>query len=200
MRWVGTWAAACVGLTAMTVSMAHAQVCEEDAATACVDDAGVEDGGAPLPAQPRVDAGSYSGGADVCSCSSEYRPNDEGYLHICTGSFERDACADLTCEQGRLARVACSDRNARLCCDMPDRGLYTQLYDDCTHPRCELGFRAQCEDFGGRVHLGPCAAPISAEDDDSGACSALPGRSRDAGLAGWLLLTAAVVLARRRRA
>ncbi len=77
-------------------------------------------------------------------------------------------------------------------------------YDDCDHPRCESGFRAQCEAEGGAITHGACDVPrdleTADEDDDSGGfCSAIPGRSSQAGAALFSLVGAAL-WARRRRA
>ena len=67
-----------------------------------------------------------------------------------------------------------SSGGVELCCEMPSRGLYSQLYEDCDHPNCETGFRAQCEDFGGLIRGGACkveAPELPGDRDSGGGCS-----------------------------
>lgn len=189
----------------VSVGTASAQVCEEeDASSTCSGDAGSDDGGA---LSSDFDAGWLNGPPKACSCTSNFDPDQNGTLHVCTGSLDEDTCATFTCEQGRRAAAACDDEDVRMCCEMKSRKLYSQLYGDCTHPRCELGFRAQCEELGGRIHSGPCQVPAEyvrdegGSDDDGDGCSAIPGRPRNTQSPAWGLLAAAAawLFVRRRR-
>ena len=156
-----------------------------------------EDSGVPLDAGvvTVLDAGDSSdnldgGGADAgikdagetrpvtaaCSCETN-TGQGEREIHLCTGSFERDVCKRFSCDRGTLRSARCREESpVRLCCDMKARGLYTSLYEDCRHPNCETGFRAQCADFGGEVQAGPCQSNDGVDDPDTelgddGGCS-----------------------------
>jgi MYXO-CTERM domain-containing protein len=153
----------------------------EDAGDGAVPDGGVSDASVPDggTADGGLDAGSTPGTA---ACSCETALDSDGLIHVCTGSFDRDVCSSFSCEQGTPRAARCSDSQARLCCTMPARMLYSHLYEDCTHPNCERGFRAQCQEFGGTVSLGACDAPELPDDPDtetgeSSDCSVAPARA-----------------------
>lgn len=191
-----------------------AQVCDEE-------DAGDEDGGSDedgglvcepsdsgMPvAQPdastadggggEVDAGGDIGAA--CSCETVENTGG-GPIHVCTGARERDVCQRFECESSIVRDRACPTSGVALCCELPARGLYSQLYEDCTHPNCETGFRAQCGDFGGTITEGPCAVDDTdgASDESGGGCS-VHARTRTPGLSGVMLCMLAIALAMRAR-
>jgi len=167
-----------------------------------VTDAGQGDGGGTsMP--------SDSGMPDMtaaCSCESASGSGSRK-IHLCTGSFDRDVCRafEFSCELGTKRSARCDeDSRVKLCCDMPARGLYTYLYEDCTHPNCETGFRAQCADFAGEVVLGLCRSPDRPDDpntelETTSSCSASHvglGANAMVGLVGSALTLA---LTRRRR-
>lgn len=195
-----------LGAWALAGSPASAQLCDEDAASACFDDAGADDDDAGV-VQSLPDA-SVDAAVSVtaCSCTTNEREDvdtdGKGRVHVCTGSLDEAACAKLVCNEGDYEPRACSTRNVRYCCQMPS-GYYSQLYDDCDHPRCESGFRAQCEAENGAITHGACDVPRgleTADEDDArgGFCSAAPGRSSEASGALFSLVCAAL-WARRRR-
>jgi hypothetical protein len=163
-------------------------------------DASVPDGGF---SDGNLDAGDNPGVA-ACSCEVAV-DNGDGLIHVCTGSFDRDVCRSFDCEQGTPRPARCSDFRARLCCNMPARFLYSHLYEDCTHPNCERGFRAQCQEFGGTVSLGACDAPDVPDDPDtetgeSSDCSVSPAHPGSAWwTTPWLALAALVFRPRRGR-
>jgi hypothetical protein len=163
--WWFCLAVICAGL--VSAASAQAQSCEDDAGSlVCDADGGADDAGADMAGPvPRASADSGSSSA-ACSCTSDFKSGEQGRIHVCTGGYESDACASLSCERGTVRGIACSARAVSLCCQMPSRGLYTELYDDCTHPNCEAGFLAQCEDFSGTVTDGPCKLPSGAPADD----------------------------------
>jgi hypothetical protein len=103
----------------------------------------------------------------VAACSCETALNSDGHIHLCTGSFDRDTCRSFDCDEGSPRSARCPGDSVRLCCTMEARKLYSQLYEDCTHPNCESGFRAQCDEFGGVVSEGPCDAPELPDDPDT---------------------------------
>lgn len=204
--------ACCAGLLAISAlhgpRRAAAQLCDDDAGD---EDAGDEDGGlscepvdsgAPPTGEPDAswpDGGGFDAGdvaSDACSCDT-VASTSAGTIHVCTGARERYECRYLECTTTIKRAQPCPSSRVELCCEMTSRGLYSQLYEDCDHPNCEAGFRAQCHDFGGAVHEGPCAVderPAS-EDDSSGGCSAAGARA-----AGWsaaLLWLAGLALALR---
>jgi MYXO-CTERM domain-containing protein len=196
---------------------AAAQACEEDAGG---EDAGGDDedggfaceppdSGTPPIAEPDaslpdgggsiVDAGPDIGAA--CSCET-VQGTGGGTIHVCTGARERDVCEDFECESSTVRDRPCPTRDVELCCEMSARGLYSQLYEDCDHPNCEAGFRAQCADFGGLISEGPCVIEepsARGDDDDGGGCSVQPGRAApDASTSAlWLLGLALALWARR---
>ena len=194
-------------------SGAAAQVCDEDAGD---EDAG-EDGDAGLVCEPAdagmppfgtpdaslpdggglVDAGGDA--SDACSCET-VENTGAGSIHVCTGARERYECRYLECNTTHKRDRPCPTRGVELCCEMPSRGLYSQLYEDCDHPNCQTGFRAQCRDFGGTIREGACLIeePGSESDDPGGSCSAA-ARTRSplwSGAIGWLV---AIALAARVR-
>jgi len=171
---------------------AAAQTCDEDAGD---EDAGGddEDGGfvceptdsgtppidepdASLPDSGTVgDAGPDPIG-QACSCET-VEGTSAGDIHVCTGGRDRDVCERFECESSFVRDRPCPIRDVELCCEMPARGLYSQLYEDCDHPNCEAGFRAQCADFGGSISEGACVieVPSMSDDDDSGGgCAVQP--------------------------
>lgn len=200
-------------------AIATAQACEEDPGgeDAGVDDQADEDGGfvcepadsgtppidepdASLPdGGALVDAGPEPGAA--CSCESVERTG-AGTIHVCTGAREHDVCDDFQCESSTVRARPCPTRGVELCCEMSARGLYSQLYEDCDHPNCEAGFRAQCSDFGGSISEGPCVIEepsTSGDDDASGGCTVQPSvAARPSAAALWLLGVALALRARRR--
>jgi MYXO-CTERM domain-containing protein len=95
---------------------------------------------------------------------------------------------------------ACPTSGVALCCEMPARGLYSQLYEDCTHPNCEAGFRAQCTDFGGTISVGACVVEDtdSASDESGGGCS-VHGGGRTPNPSTALLCLLGIALAARTR-
>ena len=209
------WLSAVLALHAPVT--AAAQTCDEEDA-GDEDAGGDEDGGlacepldsgtppigepdASLPdAGGEVDAGG--GAYPGCSCETA-EGTGAGTIHVCTGAREADVCRSFECESGSVRDRPCPTRAATLCCEMYARGLYSQLYDDCDHPNCETGFRAQCFDFGGTITEGPCVIEEPGEDlddDSSGGCTVQPLRSArgDAALL-WLLGIALVLVARTKR-
>ena len=90
---------------------------------------------------------------------------------------------------------------------MPARKLQSYLYDDCTHPNCESGFREQCREFGGRVYRGACEAPATPgiggdrtdDDDDGSVCGIAYAGARNGASAVWLALLGAIALLLTRR-
>jgi hypothetical protein len=149
-----------------------------------------------------MDAAVDGGGESVASCSCETALNDNGRIHVCTGSFDRSTCRSFSCDVGAPRSGRCPDRQVLLCCTMSARHLYSHLYDDCEHPNCEAGFRAQCDDFGGTVTAGACQAPELPDDPDTevGTSCALqpPGTSNGSPLP-WSLLFGLLCLGARRR-
>lgn len=188
-----------------------AQTCDEE-------DAGDEDGGSDddggLACEPASgDSGVPSDGADaslpdagafadagdhngaVCSCETDENTGG-GPIHVCTGARERDVCRQFECESSIVRDRACPTSGVALCCEMPVRGLYSQLYEDCTHPNCEAGFRAQCVDFGGSVSKGACVVEDAdgASGGSGGGCS-VPGRGRTSDPSTALLCMLGIALA-----
>ncbi len=168
-----------------------------DAGSSSADgDAGDLDAGPPPDAGPGVPT-------VACSCEADMG-FDERHIHLCTGSYDEDVCKSFTCREGTPRTVRCRDRDSvRKCCSMPARGLYTYLYEDCTHPNCETGFLAQCRDFAGTVVDGPCEGTTPDDPDpfssDSGGCSVSPRLPR-AGLSALLPALLGLCLLVRRRA
>lgn len=183
-----------------------AQTCNEDAGD---DDAGGddEDGGfacepadSGTPPIDEADASLPDSGAVVdagpepvgqaCSCET-VEGTSAGDIHVCTGGRERDVCERFECESSFVRDRPCPTRGVELCCEMPARGLYSQLYEDCDHPNCEAGFRAQCADFGGSISEGACVieVPSTSDDDSGGGCAVQPsGRDeRSSATVLWLL-------------
>jgi len=191
----------------LTAASAHAQTaCLEEDAGMCSDDAGTEahDDAGSEPGPIFSTDGGTDGASIACSCESDLA-SDGDRIHLCTQSFELDVCLDLECERGTERRRACPTTDATHCCEMPARGLYTALYSDCTHPNCESGFNAQCEDFGGTVVEGACPSTPprdfdESDDDGGGMCSVSGAGLRGSALpAVGLLLLAGLLRARRRR-
>lgn len=184
---------------------------DEDGGLACEPvDSGTPDSGIPMEdpdaslpdASVDVDAGGEIGAA--CSCETVENTGG-GPIHVCTGARERDVCRQFECESSIVRDRACPTRGVQLCCEMPSRGLYSQLYEDCTHPNCEAGFRAQCGDFGGTIAEGPCVVEDTdgASDESGGGCSVhAASRASDssAALPGVLGLALAARIRRRARA
>lgn len=167
-------------------------------------DAGTTDAGSS-------DAGSVNMSMDAstpdqtaaCSCESDMGSGARE-IHLCTGSFDRDVCRSFSCTEGTLRSARCDDDSpVKLCCDMPARGLYTYLYQDCTHPNCETGFRAQCADFAGEVVTGRCDAPGLPDDPNTGfETTSSCGVSQRSSTPSWLWLSGSslmLVFAGRRR-
>jgi hypothetical protein len=193
----------CMAFALMSASPSHAQVCgdddagDEEDAGLCEDDAGAEevDASMPLADGGAIDAGIDAGSVDVgyaCSCTAHER-DEQGTIHVCTGSEDRDVCASFSCTVGTVRYRPCDQEAVRLCCTMPSRGLYSQLYEDCDHPNCETGFRAQCRAFGGTVAEGACELEehdAYEEADGGGFCSMQPSRG-GARPPVWLVLMAA---------
>jgi hypothetical protein len=154
-------------------------------ASAPASDAGASDASVPDGGSTPADPGS------VAACSCETALNSDGLIHVCTGSFDRDTCRAFDCEQGSPRAARCPQEAVRLCCTMEARHLYSELYEDCTHPNCMSGFRAQCEEFGGLVSVGACDTPALPDDPDTDTggsdCSLARGR-RGAGAAYGLVL------------
>jgi MYXO-CTERM domain-containing protein len=208
--------AVCVwGLLLGAPRAAAAQQCDaDDAGEQCLDDAGLDgDGGLEDDAGLGAPADAGSGSGVACSCDA--RSEKGGSIHVCTGSFDSEVCETLSCELGEVWQRPCSIKGVRLCCEMPARQLYANLYDDCTHANCRAGFFAQCQDFGGSVYEGPCRAQLEwaqrnpsdsgkDDDDDDGWCSVArgvgAGSSSGASTGGLLLLALALLGLRRRRA
>jgi hypothetical protein len=174
-------------------------------------DAATADAGSTV-AGPGLDAGKADAGGDAgatetpttAACSCESSLNSDGLIHVCTGSFEADVCSAFSCEDGTVRARRCPASEVRLCCDMPVRGLYSQLYEDCSHPNCESGFRAQCEEFGGRVSTGACDAPELPDDEDTelGNLSGCNTHGRPAQGSAWALLglvSVSLLLTRRKK-
>jgi len=190
-------------------------------ATAAQDaDAGIDDdAGVPGPGMTDDDAGMTDPSADAgpraaCSCEIVEDRGEDGTVHTCTGTFEEALCETFSCERSNVLQRTCPTTGIDLCCDMGSRGLYTNLYDDCTYPSCEAGFRAQCAEFGGTVFSGTCggqtddgSTPRAGDDDDdggSGFCSvSTPGTGSAPGSPGsasaLLACLLALTLLRRRR-
>lgn len=170
---------------------AAAQTCDEE-------DAGDEDGGsdedgglacepepsdsgmppeepdASMPDGPDSGAGVDAGDDVGAACSCETVENTGGGpIHVCTGARERAVCQQFECESSIVRDRPCPTTGVALCCEMPARGLYSQLYEDCSHPNCETGFRAQCSDFGGSISEGACVVEDTdgASDESGGGCS-----------------------------
>jgi hypothetical protein len=210
------WFAAFVSLCADAGSARALPQCEDDAGSVtCEDDAGavtppVTDAGVPADAgMSRDDAGSRpptggSGSGRACSCESEL--DDDGRIHVCTESDDPQVCRAFDCDLGTRLDRPCPSAPTRLCCEMPARDLQSYLYEDCTHPNCESGFREQCREFGGSVYRGACERPAVGgstgdriDDDDGSVCStAFAGADGPRG-AGWLTLCGAIALLLRRR-
>lgn len=196
-----------------------AQTCDEEDAGGDEDGGSDEDGGLACEPQPSdsgvppdepdaslpdasvgVDAGDDVGAA--CSCETVENTGG-GPIHVCTGARERDVCQQFECESSIVRDRACPTRGVELCCEMPARGLYSQLYEDCTHPNCEAGFRAQCGDFGGTISEGACVVEDTdgASDESSGGCSVHgPARTSDSSTAFLGLLGIGLAVRARRRA
>jgi len=186
--------------------------CDADAAS-CDDDAGASGpGSGPVPmssddgglSPAGMDGGSEGDGGAHAACSCETDQNDDGQIHVCTDSFEADVCASFSCELGTVRSRGCPTSSVRLCCEMPARGLQSRLYDDCTHPNCESGFREQCGAFGGDVHEGDCERSVDDSGDGSdgggGLCAvARPGGDARASWLGWALACCGLGLRRRMR-
>jgi hypothetical protein len=203
---------------------AHAQMCSADAG--CQDggeplDSGMmtpmdgavpEDDGDPMTGDggeldASTDAGMSDGGdaggvGSVAACSCETALDNGGRIHVCTGSFDRATCRSFSCELGTPRAGRCTESGVRLCCEMKARRLYTNLYDDCDHPNCEAGFRAQCSQFGGDVIEGACEAPELPDDTETDvglSCAvSTPGATPAPWLA-WLALCGACLERVRRR-
>jgi hypothetical protein len=179
------WTAAVAVLMAMggwtlLPAEASAQACPADAATCAVDAGGPSDpeGGSSGGDPSEPGAGEGLGG-DICSCETVLE--DDGTLHVCTDSYERSVCGAFSCNRGTERTRPCPSRGVHLCCEMPDQGTQSRLYDDCTHPNCESGFRDQCGEFDGTIHEGDCDVSRSSEPhgDADGICAvAAPGASR----------------------
>ncbi len=154
--------------------------------------------------------GGFDSGASMVptttnACSCDVAANSDGHIHVCTGSYEQSVCRQLTCEESNVRPQRCPEKDITLCCALDGRGLYSQLYNDCTHPNCESGFRAECEDLGGSISAGACESPALPDDPDTetsdatGSCAigyTTPAKRN--GIFGWLVSLALVV--RRRRA
>jgi len=205
--------AGCADASLLDASTIDASSMSADAAVS-VSDAGTSDGGPSIPdAGMSLDAGTDGGAgldastepATTKACSCDVAENSDGLIHVCTGSFKASVCKQLSCEGSYVQPMRCPEDGIRLCCEMEARGLYSQLYDDCTHPNCESGFRAECEDLGGRIALGACDAPEEPDDPDtetsadSGSCAVRHTPSSDFGVAGFSLLCATWTVRRRRR-
>jgi hypothetical protein len=140
----------------------------------------------------------------ACSCESA-EGSDQGLIHVCTGSETADGCRRFSCESGTVRNRPCSTHEVKLCCSMGARELYSQLYEDCTHPNCEAGFRAQCLEFGGAISEGACDLEQHDMYEDSrggggGFCSVGSiGAGRGAAGAGLCFVLASVGLGVRRR-
>ena len=209
------WLLAALALCAP--ASAAAQTCDEE-------DAGDEDGGSdedgglagPMcepsdsgtPVMPEPDASVPDGSVEadagaeigaVCSCETVQNTGG-GAIHVCTGARERDVCRQFECESSIVRDRACPTSDVALCCEMPSRGLYSQLYEDCKHPNCETGFRAQCEDFGGSITEGACVVEDTdgASDESGGGCS-VHARARTFDPSTAVLCLLGIVLALRAR-
>jgi hypothetical protein len=198
-----------VALSAGFATGVRAQVCEDDAGALCDDDGGAAGQDAAVGAAPGGDDDAGATGA-ACSCTTDDNESGQGRVHLCTGSSEADICATLDCDRGTFRGSPCSTRAARLCCSMPSRGLYTQLYDDCAHPNCEAGFLAQCRDFAGEVSEGACEVGSGSfdasdhddpDEDEGGFCSVsrVGGGDGQRGVGLWLGLLGGLLVARARR-
>jgi MYXO-CTERM domain-containing protein len=137
-----------------------------DAGSEAATDAGGEGGGpdagdaaAQADAGAGPDAGPDAGPEGITACSCEVTDYSGGPIHLCTGSFEDEACRDLECSESSVRHNRCDEEDVLLCCDVRARGTYVYLYNDCTHANCETGFRAQCDDFGGTLYAGLCPSP-----------------------------------------
>ncbi|HEX2677318.1 MAG TPA: hypothetical protein VHM19_11775, partial [Polyangiales bacterium] len=155
----------------------------------------------PPPTHDGGSGGMSSTSTDACSCTTNRNYDDLGTVHVCTGSIDMKACDTLSCSHGNHRAYACSSDDVRLCCELPHQ-LYSQLYDDCDHPRCELGFRAECESEGGRIHSGACDIPDNVKKGSGGGgiCSVARASSSEPGRCAFLLLAVAAVSRLRRRA
>jgi hypothetical protein len=212
---VGTaWLLAALALYAP--SGAAAQTCDDEDA-GDEDGGSDEDGGLPglvcepsdsgIPMQEpdasvpdgsvEVDAGAVVGAA--CSCETVENTGG-GAIHVCTGARDHDVCQQLECESSIVRDRACPTSDVVLCCEMPARGLYAQLYEDCEHPNCETGFRAQCTDFGGSITEGACVVEDTdgASDESGGGCS-VHARTRSFDFSAGALCLLGVALAARSR-
>lgn len=162
----------------LLVWSADARAQDDDGGVGADDDAGMEPMGTDDDAG-MADAGMQDDGPRVaCSCEIVEDRGEEGTVHTCTGTFDEGLCDSFECERSNVLQRACPTTGIDLCCDMGSRGLYTNLYDDCTYPNCEGGFRAQCADFGGIVYQGTCG---DQDSDDGGA----PEPDDDGGLGGF---------------
>jgi len=173
----------------------------------CAADAGsCQDGGAPPAAGApgadggRADSSGPGVGGSICSC--ETLDEKEGRLHVCTDSYERDVCAQFSCSRGTERARACPSRGVKLCCELPKQGTQSRLYDDCTHPNCESGFRDQCGDFGGTVHEGDCDVSATPSSRKKTSLCAVASPGAPGGRVPWALSSwpVAVLALRRRRA
>jgi hypothetical protein len=201
------WTAAVAALVAMggwtlLPAEASAQPCPDDAAT-CASDAGAPPGD-PVPdagpgSAPTTEPDEEGFDGDICSC--ETLLDDDGTLHVCTDSYERAVCATFSCNRGTERARPCPRRGVHLCCEMPDEGTQSRLYDDCTHPNCESGFRDQCREFGGTIHEGDCDVSRSSEphgDANSLCAVSAPGGARRTA-SGFALLALACLITGLRR-
>jgi hypothetical protein len=134
-------------------------------------------------------------GGGICSC--ETVQDDDGRLHLCTDSYEREVCEQFSCGRGTERTRGCPSRGVQLCCEMPRQGTQSRLYDDCTHPNCESGFRDQCGDFDGTVHEGDCDVSATSEPAKKDTLCAVsrPGAPA-AGAWWWLAALLAALLMR----
>jgi hypothetical protein len=144
----------------------------------------------------------------ACSCTHDANDDGRGRVHVCTGSFDQEACASLVCEKDTVRGVPCENEDVLYCCQMPSRALYAHLYADCANNNCEPGFFAQCEDFGGTIIDGPCETPestipFSPEPSEGGGsrfCGVAGARPSSAPTFGIVLaLIAGLALTRRAR-
>lgn len=212
--WCSYLGAVCSCFLALTpATEALAQACDDDAGALVCDDAGSDDDAGSTPVGLQDAGRAADGGQGVaCSCTSDYNSGNEGRVHLCTGAYAADACSSLACTDGTFRGEPCSSDNVRLCCQMPSRDMYSELYADCTHPNCLTGFRAQCEDFGGAITAGACVVPDGTwsgahdlednleDDDEGGFCSVRAVRAGDPSSGLWSLwsLVALAALVRRR--
>lgn len=210
------WTLAIVSASASTSRPASAQgLCEQEDAGLCEDDGGVD----TPPADAGSDAGSSTGGDGgivrrdggasggegiACSCHTDTELERGARIHVCTESSDPDVCLGFDCERGTVRDRGCPSDGVRLCCVMRSRDLSTSLYDDCTHPNCESGFREQCREFGGTVSTGACEGAVGGggsgsgdiDDDDGSMCAVGPAPGgRPGSQSGRAPAIAALVLA-----